>query len=290
MKIVVTGHTGFIGSNMYRFLNEKESVNSIGYSRSTGQDILNREQLGEYVKDCDLVFHFAAFSNAGKSIPIPVDVINSNVNGTLNVLEACRKYDAPVVYSSTCDIYGDSDGMITEEDEMKPCNPYAASKIAGDRICFCYHRAYGVDTKIVRLFNAYGTGQQLFKIVPVFYFQAMKNKPITVYGKGGDSRDYIYIDDLVRGLWMARDLPSGDAINLATGCSTSNLEMAQLIIKLTNSDSEISFVDYPKEFGNVQNQVGSYDKAKKLLGWSPKVSLEEGIKRTIKWLETLKQK
>ncbi len=288
MKVLVTGHTGFIGGNMYSYLQKKNDLEPIGYSSSKGQNIFNVEQLNKFIKNSDLIFHFAAYAKPGESIKKPIEAIETNVKGVLNVLESCRKYDLPVVYSSSCEIYGgDSKGPIAEEHEMKPTNPYAISKVAADRICFGYYRTYGLDVKIARLFNPYGPRQQMNKIIPVFYSQAIKNKPVTVYGKGKDTRDYVFIDDIIRGLWMSRKLPAGEAINLATGHETSNLDMAKLIIKLTKSKSEISFLDYPEEFGNIINQVGSNDKAKKLLGWHPKVSLEHGAKETINWLEKI---
>jgi len=286
MKILVTGHTGFIGSNMFNFLQKKKNVEPIGYSTSTGQDIFNINQLGRFLGGCDIVFHFAAYAKPGESIMKPVQAIESNVTGVLNVLEVCRKHDVPMVYSSSCEIYGgDSKSVLAEDCEMRPTNPYAISKVAADRICFGYWRTYSLNVKIVRLFNPYGPGQQLNKIVPIFYKQAIQNKPITVFGKGKDTRDYVFIDDIIRGLWMARDLKSGEAINLATGCETSNLDMANLIIKLTGSKSKVNLVGYPKEFGNILNQVGSNKKAKKYIGWSPKISLENGVKKTINWLK-----
>jgi nucleoside-diphosphate-sugar epimerase len=146
---------------------------------------------------------------------------------------------------------------------------------------------YQLDVKIVRLFNPYGPYQQLNKIIPTFYAQAKANKPITVYGDGSDTRDYVYIDDIVEGLWLARLLPPGEAVNLATGKATSNLEMALLIKELLKSQSPIVFTEYPKPFGGIRYQVGCYEKAKKMMGWEPKVDLREGVKRTIAWLDSL---
>jgi nucleoside-diphosphate-sugar epimerase len=116
------------------------------------------------------------------------------------------------------------------------------------------------------------------------YFQAIKDKDITVFGTGKDTRDYVYISDIVNGLWLAEDLPKGETINLATGQETSNLDVAQKIIRITGSESKIVFVDYPKEFGNIKNQVGTYKRAESLIGWTPKINLDEGIKKTIEWL------
>ena len=287
MRVLVTGHTGFIGSNMYNFLENISSVEPIGYSSSTGQDIFDLNQLKKYVKDCDVVYHFAAYAKPGESITHPVKAIETNIKGCLNILEACREYNVPLVYPSSCEIYGNSKGIIREESPINPTNPYAASKTAADRICFSYHVSYDLDVKLVRLFNPYGPHQQLNKIIPSFYFQLVENKPLTVFGKGEDTRDYVFVEDIVRGLWLSRKLPAGEAINLATGIKTTNLEVAKMLLDLTGSESEITFVKYPKEFGNIKNQVGSAEKAKKLLGWKANVNLMEGVKKTTNWLKTL---
>jgi len=284
MRVLVTGDTGFIGSNMKDFL-LKKGVEVIGYSRSKCLDVLDLKTLESFVRDVDLVYHFAADAKPGESVFRPVETIEVNIKTTLNVLEACRKYNVPLIYPSSCEIYGDSKILITEDFPLNPPNPYATSKAAADRICYTYYKTYGLDVKIVRLFNPYGPRQQLNKIIPTFYFQAKKGEPITVYGDGSDTRDYVYIDDIVRGLWLARKLPAGEVINLATGRATTNLEVAKMIKELTGSESPIVFVDYPKAFGNIKHQVGSYEKAKRLISWEPEVKLEDGIKRTIQWLE-----
>ncbi|MEM2511079.1 MAG: GDP-mannose 4,6-dehydratase [Candidatus Methanomethylicia archaeon] len=287
MRILVTGDTGFIGSHMSEFLLNK-GMDVIGYSRRKGFNILNLEQLCSVAKDCDLIYHFAAEAKPGESVLKPAYTIDVNIKGSINVLEVCRKYNTSMVYPSSCEIYGDSTKPITEDFPLYPPNPYAASKAAIDRLCYTYYKCYNVDVKIVRLFNPYGPRQQLNKIIPTFYFQAVQNKPLTVYGDGSNTRDYVYIDDIIMGLWLARKLPPGDVVNLATGKATTNLEVAKLILELTNSKSNIIFVDYPKAFGGIKYQVGSYEKAKRLLGWEPRVSLREGITRTINWLESLR--
>lgn len=290
MKILVTGHTGFIGSNMYHFLQQKKSVEVVGFSKSTGQNLFNLEQLKKYVRDCDVVYHFAAYAKPGESIIHPVKAIETNVKGCLNVLDACKEYNIPLIYPSSCEIYGNSKKPIKENYPINPTNPYAASKAAADRICYAYHISYDLDIKLVRLFNPYGPKQQLNKILPILYFQAVKNKPLTVFGRGEDTRDYVFVGDIVRGLWDSRKLPRGDAVNLATGRATTNVEIAKLIIEMTGSKSKISFVPYPKMFGNIKNQVGSYEKVKKSLGWKPTLTLEEGIKKTLNWLKNLEKR
>jgi len=282
-KILVTGHTGFIGKNMLEHLKKIDEA-PLGYSKSRGRDIFDTEMLDRFVKYADLVYHFAAYAKPGESKRNPVYAIDTNVKGCLNVLEACRKHNVPMIYASSCEIYGDSEVPITEEFELKPPNPYAASKAAADRICYAYHACYGVDIKIVRLFNPYGPNQQLNKIIPVFCNQAINGEDLTVYGNGNDTRDYVYIDDIIRGLCKAKDLPAGEAMNLAMGRATTTLKIAKLVLDIVGGNSLIKSEDYPLEHGGIRNQVGSYDKAKKL-GWKPEVSLSEGIKRTIRWLE-----
>jgi len=286
MIALVTGDTGFIGSNMRELLIE-ENVEVIGFSRRMGFDIFDMNQLRKAVKKCDIVYHFAAEAKPGESVLNPVHTVEVNLKGSLNVLEACRHSGVPLVYPSSCEIYGDSRIPIKEDFPINPPNPYAASKAAVDRLCYTYYRCYDLDVKILRLFNPYGPRQQLNKIIPTFYFQAVRNKPITVYGDGSDTRDYVYIDDIVRGLWLARKLPAGEVINLATGKATTNLEVAQLIKEIVGSRSEIIFVKYPKAFGGIKNQVGSYEKAERLIGWKPETSLKEGVKKTIEWLSQL---
>lgn len=284
-RVLVTGHTGFIGSHMFSFLENVEGVKPIGYSRSTGQNVFDSKTVENYVKKSDLVYHFAAYAKPGESINKPNKAIGENINGVLTLLNSCKKHSVPMVYPSSCEIYGNSREPITEEFPLNPPNPYAASKAAADRVCYSFFKSYDLDVKIVRLFNPYGPEQQLNKIIPVFFSQARKEKPLTVYGDGSDTRDYVFIDDIIRGLWSARNLHKGEAINLATGKETSNLEMAKLILELTDSSSEISFTSYPEEFGGIKNQVGANEKAKESIGWEPEVTLREGVKDTIEWLK-----
>ncbi|MBC7334307.1 MAG: NAD-dependent epimerase/dehydratase family protein [Actinobacteria bacterium] len=287
MKVLITGDTGFIGKNMRNYL-EQLGVEVLGYSRRRGQDLMDIKQFESFIKQedpIDFIYHFAAEAKPGESVFKPIETIETNIKTTLNVLEVCRKYDIPVIYLSTCEVYGDSKIPITEEFPLSPPNPYAASKAAADRICYAYYRSYGLDVKIVRIFNPYGPYMQLNKIIPTVYRQAINNEPITIYGDGTDTRDYTYIEDIVRGLWLAKNLPPGEVINLATGKATTSLKIAKIIKELTKSTSKIIFVDYPKKFGGIKHQVGSYEKAKKLLGWEPKIDLIEGIKRTIAWLK-----
>ncbi len=282
----MTGHTGFIGSNLCEFL-RKEVEDVVVCSRSTGCDLNRRDVALKAVKQVDLVIHLAADARPAESLNTPWETFLVNSQLTVNVALACRDSHIPLVHVSSCEIYGDFEGMITENTRFAPTNPYAASKAAIDRLLYSFYRSYGLDVKIVRLFNPYGPHQQLNKILPIFFKQAKAGRPLTVYGDGKDTRDYVFIDDITRGIWEARKLPAGEAVNLATGIATTNKQLAGMVIRKLRSRSEILLSPYPKLFGGIRFQVGSFAKARDLLGWMPLTTLDEGIERTFKWLETI---
>ncbi len=286
VRALVTGHNGFLGKNLVPSL-RKDGVETIGYSTREGMDILDPHRLLAATKDVDMVYHLAAYAKPAESLQNPSLAIDVNVRGTLNVLEACRKSNFHLVYPSTCEIYGDSVEPITEDHQLSPPNPYAASKAAADRLCYSYAKAYGIKTSILRLFNPYGPHQQLNKIIPTFYFQAIKGEPITIYGAGTDTRDYTHIDDIVKALSTAHKLAKGEVVNICTGRALTNLDVATMVKRVTESKSPVKHVDYPLLFGGIKNQVGSCAKANRLLGWKPLVRFEEGVKGTVEWLKTL---
>lgn len=286
MRILVTGHTGFIGSNLTPYL-ESLGHTVVSCSRRTGCDAGDSEVVLAKLGRCDLAYHLAADARPAESLLSPWETLEANLRTTTVVGRACARIGVPLVYASSCEIYGDSKEPLSEESPLRPTNPYAASKLAGDRLLFSFHKCYGLDVKIPRLFNPYGPHQQLTKILPTFYGQAVEGKDLTVYGDGSDTRDYVYIDDIVTGLWEARRLQAGEVINLATGIKTTNKQVAEMVIRKTRSRSVLKFMPYPNIFGGIKNQVGSGEKAKRLLGWEPRVTLDRGLDLTIKWLESL---
>ena len=286
MKVLITGDTGFIGTNLKQHVGDL-GHEVIGFSTRNGFDIMDRGQVESAVSGMDVVIHGAAFADPAASIDQPEKTIDINLLGTLNVLKACAINDVPCTNISSCEIYGDGEGPITEEAPFKPPNPYAMSKAAADLLTHTFHRAYEADVRSVRLFNPYGPLQQLNKIVPRFFFQARKNAPITVYGDDSDTRDYVFVGDVVRGIWASSDAPAGTSVNLATGVATTSREMAELIRSLTGSTSSIEIVPYPANFGGIFRQVRSSESAEKMIGWKPEVPLEEGVLRTMSWLDHL---
>ncbi len=285
-KALVTGNTGFLGKNLVPEL-RKHGIEAVGYSSGQGNDILDAPQLSQATRNVDIVYHLAAYAKPAESLQNPSLAVDVNVGGTLNVLEACRKNNFLLIYPSSCEIYGDSREPITEQHELNPPNPYAASKAAADRLCYSFARTYKIKVASLRLFNPYGAHQQLNKIIPTFYSQAVRGKPITVYGNGTDTRDYTYISDITRALLMAPKLPSGKAVNICTGTALTNMQVAKMVKDLTGSASPITTTDYPPLFGGIKHQIGSNSKAKQLLGWQPETKFEEGLDKTIRWLRTL---
>lgn len=286
VKVLVTGHTGFLGKNLVPEL-RKLGAKTIGYSIREGNDILNAPRLSQATRNVDTVYHLAAYAKPAESLQNPSLAVDVNVRGTLNILEACRKNNFLLVYPSSCEIYGDSKEPITERHELNPPNPYAASKAAADRLCYSFAKTYNLKVATLRLFNPYGAYQQLNKIIPTFYSQAVRGKPITVYGHGTDTRDYTHVDDITEALLMADKLPSGEAVNLCTGRAITNMEVAKMVKGKTHSSSPIRTADYPALFGGIRHQVGSNSNAKRLIGWEPKTKFEDGLDKTINWLKTL---
>jgi dTDP-glucose 4,6-dehydratase len=286
VRVLITGHTGFIGSNLVHYLTDA-GIETVGFSRGAGGNIADFNQLRRATEYCDLVIHAAGSVDPSGSIDHPEETLKVNILGTHNVLLVCREARLPCIYISSCEVYGDSTSPITELTPLSPPNPYAFSKAAADLLCHTYYRCYGVDVRSVRLFNPYGPAQQLVRIIPAFYRQAKMGGPLTVYGDGSDTRDYVYIDDVVSGIWMARQVPAGMGVNLATGKATSTLEVARLILRLSASHSSIVFKPYPEDHGGIFRQLGSAQTMKRLTNWRARIPLEEGVHRTLAWLDTL---
>jgi UDP-glucose 4-epimerase len=289
MDVLITGETGFIGGHMKQYLECKKNKVT-GYSRRNGFNLLNKEQLTKIVKGNELIYHFAAHVDIGGSVLNPQKTIEDNMKTTINVLEVCRKFDISLVFPSSGSIYGDSLVPLTEYDLLNPYNPYSASKTSLDRICYAYQKCYGLDVKIVRLFNPYGPNQKQSFVVPYFCTQALSNQPITVFGDGNDTRDFVYISDVIRGFWEVRNLDGGEVVNLASNIATTTRTLAQTIINETQSKSKVVSINYPEHYGGIRHQVGSNEKAKKLINWVPKVNLKEGIRQTITWIKNMRNR
>lgn len=297
MRVLVTGSNGFIGGRFVRYLKELDDRGDVSldlylFDKAYGQDVRDYEQVLMAVGGMDCVFHLAALTHVDDSLDHPDEFFAVNALGTLQVLKAATKTGSKVVFVSTSEVYGDLCAVsprpigakMDEGWPFHPCSPYAVAKAAADLACQVWYRDFETDVRIVRPFNQYGPGQTKQKLFAKFIQQAIEGKPLTVYGDGGQTRDYIYVDDTVKGIWAARDLRPGEVVNLCTGREVSVLEIAELVVRILASKSVVAKVGAgPRRPGEVQRMVGDPVKAMELLGWCAEVSLEEGVRRIADW-------
>lgn len=290
MKVLITGMHGFLASRLHRYLahdvdGHGDDLDLYGYDKHYSQDIRDYEQIKAATAGKDLVIHLAAMTHVDDSIFHPEPYFLANGLGTVNVLRACTELAVSLIHVSTSECYGEAVYAPQDEDHpMMPCSPYAAAKVAADRACFAWWRTYGTDVRIVRPFNQYGPGQTKQKLFPILVQKALAGEPLTVYGDGTQTRDYLWVDDTVRGIWDARRLPAGEVVNLCTGRELSVLEIANIIKAELASDSMVVKIEHgARRPGEVQRMCGSPAKAERLLGWRSAVTVEEGVRRLADW-------
>jgi len=233
----------------------------------------------------EVIFHLAADAYVPYSFDRPFEVMATNLQGTLNMLSASLKIDRleRIVCTSSSEIYGTAQKTsIDENHPLNPTSPYAASKVAADRFAFSYFETYGIPVAIIRPFNTYGP-RHTYDVIPKFIRMALNNQPITIYGSGAQSRDFTYVDDMIEAfLKMGQNKRAiGEAVNFGANDDVSINWVAKLIVKLSGTKSKIAHVK--KRVAEVQKLRCDATKARRLLGWRPKVSLEDGLKRNIEW-------
>jgi len=308
-KVLITGADGFIGSHLTESLLEKgadlsvfvmaKKASSFKKSREGNLDKamdkisnviegdIGREESIVKIKENspEVIFHLAAQAYVPFSFEKPMEVLRTNLIGTLNVLQSAMdlKQIERIVCTSSSEIYGTAlTGKISETHALNPLSPYAASKLAADRYCYSYWKTYGLPIAVIRPFNTFGP-RHTYDVIPKFIELALKNEPLTIHGDGKQSRDFTYVSDTVEGFQVmgSRKEAIGTAVNFGTGKDYTINETAEFIKKLSNSKSEIKHVD--KRTADVKRLICDNDLAKKLFGWKPKVSFEEGLKKNIEW-------
>jgi len=304
---LVTGGTGFIGSHLVEYLLERSkkakvvvlargedgtSLETLYYLyRRFGErvrffrsDIRDYNNVKEAVRGVEVVYHLAAQTNPDRSIKNPRETFDVNIGGTINLLEACLQsaYVERVVIQSTSEVYGEPQYIpIDEKHPLNSTHPYSASKIAAEKIAYSYFRTYGLPVVIARPFNAYGPRQRPPAVIPAFIERILKDEPIIVYGDGTQARDYVYVKDVVRGLYLLLEKGRpGEVYNFATGRAISIMEIAQRTSSLLKK--ELKVIYRPPRPAEPKLLTGSYEKANKELGWEPLYSFEEGLRETIK--------
>lgn len=307
MRVLVTGFAGFQGSNLSKRLlelgHEVVGLNTFSERALTNiqlfdldkvikvwGSITDQNNIDKTVRDCDCVVHMAANIHVDESIKEPRKYFETNVLGTLNILEKAKERNISVLHVSSCEVYGNQDGRILDENAPFCSNsPYAASKAASDVLCTSYARTYNTNICIARPFNVFGVGQRSGKrgaVIPRWIDMALKGQDITVYGEGNQIREFIYIDDLVDAYCMIlQDLwkynLQGREYNIGSNQNITMIYLAEKIIKLTNSKSRI--VHLPPRAGEVKSFIGNSDRIRNALGWYPKFNIDKGLVKFIEW-------
>ncbi len=296
MKYLVTGGAGFIGSHLVDrlidlghdvividnlMLGKKEFVNK--HAKFFKVDIRDLKKLKKIFKDVEVVFHLAADPRLQVSIEDPISTHDINVTGTLNVLLAAKESGVKkVIFSSSCAIYGDLPLPIKEESKQEPLSPYGLHKKMGEEYCRLFSELYNLETVCLRYFNVFGlrkTADGSYPmVIPIFLKQRLENKKLTIVGDGEQTRDYVYVSDVVEAnikAWQS-DIKNGECINIGMGRQVSVNEIAKLI-----GGESVNVAERPGEMRAIQ---ADNTKARELLGWEPTIGLEEGIERLkVEW-------
>jgi len=308
-KILVTGGAGFIGSHLVDALasmsdteivvldnlthgsveNVRQHLDAAGFELVRG-DVRDGDLVRRLIADVDYVFHLAALIEVQTSLKEPQLTDEINVQGTLNILEAARDADVKrIVYASSCAVYGEPKFLpVSEEHPTAPLSPYGASKLAAEAYCTAYHHTYGLKTVALRYFNVYGPRQfrgPYSGVITIFLERALQGKPLIIYGDGKQTRDFVYVKDVVDACILAASRQSaiGHAINVGTGKETSIIELADIIKQLTGASVPIRYA--PPLKGDIRKSVSDTKKAEKLLGYKSEYTLMQGLKETYAWFK-----
>jgi UDP-glucose 4-epimerase len=298
MKILVTGANGNLGNYLCQnLLDRGHSVRALVHYNTHNierfgnkievrkGDIRFEDECFEAAKDCDGIIHLAACINVDRSRFHPRLFYETNVHGTMNILEAARKYDCKVILKSTCEIIGNiPEGKADEEYPFKqPLSPYASSKYAAEAYCFSYHKTYDLKVNIARGFNLCGPRQKIgYKgaVVPIFVDKALSNNPLIIFGDGNQTRDYTDVRDNVRGLaLLIESNHRGELFHLCSGNEVSINMVAKTVNKLTGNTKGI--IHQNGRPGELRRSVGDNTKAKTMLEWEPTISFEETVQGVI---------
>ena len=306
--VLVTGAGGFIGSHLVeRLVSEGATVRALVSYRSTGEagwldrsaqreavevvrgDLRDRELVRSAAKGCEVVFHLGALIAIPYSYQAPLSYIETNIIGTLNVLQVARDLGlARVVHTSTSEVYGTAQTVpISEQHPLQGQSPYSASKIGADKMAEAFHVSFGLPVATVRPFNTYGPRQSARAVIPTLITQALVGNTLRV-GNTTPTRDFTFVEDTVDGFLRAgtAEAAIGQTVNLGTGREISIEDLARLIARLCNVSCTMERDDQRvrRTGSEVERLCSDNRRAAELLGWAPSVSLEEGLRRTIVWI------
>ncbi|MFN7161541.1 MAG: NAD-dependent epimerase/dehydratase family protein [Fimbriimonadales bacterium] len=301
-RFLVTGGAGFIGSHLTRFLlqhgrvrvlddlstgsldNLREATNAIEFMRGS---VADPDAVREAVDGCAMVFHLAAQVSVPLSMELPTETFEVNVYGTQLLLEAVRRAECErFVFASSAAVYGDSPRLPKREGmRPAPISPYGWSKHYGELLCQDYWRVFGVPTVCFRFFNVYGPRQnprsQYAAVVPRWITAALTDRKPIIFGDGKQVRDFIYIEDLIQGIWLGATHPDavGKVFNLASGARYTLLELLQAIEQAVGYPLQPEY--QPPRAGDIRRSYADIQLIQRTLGYQPRYSLQEGIRRTV---------
>jgi UDP-glucose 4-epimerase len=300
VKVLVTGGGGFIGSNLVRALVERGEDVRVLDNFSTGNranladlagdveivegELRSYERVHAATRGVEVVFHQGALPSVPRSVQDPLTTSAVNVEGTLNVLLAARDEGIRrVVFASSSSVYGNSGELPrVETQNPDPISPYGVSKLAAERYCVSFARVYPLETVALRYFNVFGPNQdpasQYSAVVPRFVTAIADGQPVSIYGDGEQRRDFTYVSNVVDANLLAADADgvSGEVLNVATGRATTVNELADAIGALLGRSVERE--EQPERTGDVRDSWADVTRARELLGWQPRIELDEGLR------------
>ncbi len=306
MRIVITGGAGFIGSHLCEYLLDKghevvcldnlvsgrdKNLNNFFYHENFQ---FYEHDVTDFIHidgDVDWVLHLASLASPIFYQEYPIKTLKSGALGTHKTLGLAKAKDAKYLFTSTSEVYGDPEEHPQTEDYWGNVNPigfrscYDESKRYGEAICMAYHRKHDIDIRLARIFNTYGTRMRDDdgRVIPTFITQALNDDDLTVHGDGSQTRSFCYIDDLIEGIWKLMKSDLNTPVNLGNPHEISILELAERTIELTDTDSDLTFEEQPKD--DPERRKPDITKAKEKLDWEPEIGLEEGLKKTIEYFK-----
>lgn len=300
-KVLVTGGAGFIGSNLVNELLRTENdvivldnltsgyLSNLELSHSLkfiNGDVRNMADVEEAMQGVEVVFHLAASVGNKRSIDFPITDAEVNVLGTLNVLEAARKFCVrKIVTSSSAGIFGELKTIpINEDHPIEPDTPYGCTKLCEEKLCLSYSKLYDIEAVCLRYFNVYGPNQRFDaygNVIPIFVFRMLRNEPLTIFGDGEQTRDFVHVNDVVQAnIKAAETIGVSGAFNIASGTSITINHLVEMIGR-NNSTIIVQYGD--ERPGDVRDSLADISYANKKIMYSPTVDIESGIREYIYW-------